>query len=94
MIVLLEKSGGVLFLHSFFHTEVKGWIADNKTSVEKYNSGCSCIDDFNLPFTKAAILENAEILFCENIFLSSISSFPTLPATVFFSLRAPPASFC
>jgi hypothetical protein len=93
LIILIEKKGGGLFLHNYFHS-VKNIEQTNTASVQlnKVNYNCNCLDDFYLPFTEPV---NETISFVPVLHQSFNSSY-IQPFSIFFrifnSLRAPPVS--
>jgi hypothetical protein len=91
IVILMQKVGGGLFLHNWLHEQSKNNSQTTSPAVSQHSLNCSCIDDFNLPFTGAEepVIEKQTPRTTE--FFSVYHSSASVPLILFFSLRAPPA---
>ncbi len=89
--LLLQKAGGSLILHDWFHTQNTTHASDGHAAIDASAYNCTCVDDFYVPFaeTPAQIVQLTPSIQSEFIVL------PSLPIpfslTFFHSLRGPPS---
>ena len=93
IVVFSQKAGTGLFLHNLFHTSksMSGFPEDKGEKGNDISYACSCIDDFLMPFD-----EDAKTIFQQPVLdpvhpLSFIIESVPYQASVYSSLRGPPA---
>ena len=91
IVILMQKVEGGLLLHNWLHAQSKDYIESSSPNIHSHSSSCSCIDDFNLPFTSSESTELVKIFPALPDFFSAQDHSIQLPLITFFSLRAPPA---
>jgi hypothetical protein len=93
LLIFFQQIGGGLFIHNLLHTknEVAQTAADKNAGSDEIKFGCSCVDDFLVPFIGTGeplalqsplIRVSFTAVYVERIYTSSI---------FFSSLRGPPS---
>jgi len=92
LLLFLQKSGVELYVHSRFH--VKNCQQTSSTSKGSHINGigCTCVDDFLMPFTDGIQSFMLAILPTQNEYFGFRKALASYSTTFFFSLRAPPIS--
>jgi hypothetical protein len=91
LLVFLQKTCGLLWLHNWLHTNSKAIHTTVKgKTISQEQIKCSCLDDFFLPYIEpepALIITHlpAYSVYSEEKFIHALPSLK-----LFFSLRAPP----
>jgi hypothetical protein len=89
LLVFSQKIGIGLYLHNWLHvSNYKQSSQSHGTNVAGY--GCTCVDDFSMPFTENLEPVGQTIYPIEVEFVSSHKFLIPLSATLFYSLRGPP----
>jgi len=94
LVILIQKMGGGLYLHNYFHAPAKSEpapVAHVQFSGLNYN--CNCLDDFYLPFTEPANETMSFVAVPHQSFNSSYVQPTSTFYRIFNSLRAPPVSY-
>ena len=92
LLIFLQKIGGGLFAHNYFHNPNKEKHAHHgKIQLNNPWPNCNCIDDFSTPFAEAQNELNSfvsrEFQTLNSFYIQSIP----FSCRIFTSLRAPPA---
>jgi len=92
LIVLIQKMGGGLYFHNYFHAASNIELTDKaQVKFSHVNYSCNCIDDFYLPFTEPVAEPVLFVPISHQSFNSTYVQPHCVFAEVFNSLRAPPA---
>jgi hypothetical protein len=91
ILVFSQKMGMSLYLHNWLHTSTQHTTSSSKPiSGQEIQFACSCINDFNLPFTESVVPElHAPVIIVHKPHTEPVYSFPAV-FKYFRSLRAPP----
>ena len=91
ILVFSQKMGMSLYLHNWLHASPQQHTAASKPiSGQEIQFACSCINDFNLPFTETIVPElQAPVIIVHKAYTEPVYSFPAV-TKYFRSLRAPP----
>lgn len=91
MLIFSLKSGAGLFLHNFLHTGNPAHEAPLTEDTKTVNYGCTCIDDFLMPFDETVNPVFSRL--CSHIPITTSLFRDDIPfcILVFSSLRGPPA---
>ena len=88
----MQKTGGGLFIHNWLHSQAAiVYSSDHHQEIEKNSFGCTCADDFYLPFEEASGQVETIPPTPKNEFPGSYSYTIPFGIKFFRSLRAPPA---
>ena len=90
ILVFSQKMGMSLYLHNWLHASQQHTSPSKPVSDQEIQFACSCINDFNLPFTETIVPElQAPVIIVYKPHTEPVYSFPAV-TRYFRSLRAPP----
>jgi len=91
ILVFSQKMGMSLYLHNWLHASSQHTSSSSKPlSGQEIQFACSCINDFNLPFTETTVPElPAPVIIVHKPHSAPVYSFQAV-TKYFRSLRAPP----
>jgi hypothetical protein len=90
IIILMLKAGGGLYLHYWLHSQKSATASSGTTAISQNPLTCTCIDDFNIPFTETPgqVVQKPGSIKIE--FVASLASLIPSFSKFFHSLRGPP----
>lgn len=91
VILLVQKTGGSLFLHNIFHNSGVKEYPLNDDKGKEISYACSCVDDFLAPFEESGTIELDTPRLAHVAYFINDGEGISAKAVLLASLRGPPA---